>query len=229
MPKSFTQRAFNSKNYQKIGVLHSGKCIIWFIFGFGANYTGFMDSGLHTGEQINGSIFLLLRKFVEDKLGHNRWVELSRAAGNKDPYHIHKNYALFQINSIVKGAADLLAISETEVKEKFGEYLVPDLLNFYKQFIDPSWKTYEMLLYTEKIMHHAVRQQNPSASPPVLHIDQVGERTLVIDYYSKRRLASLAIGIIKGIAAYYHESDKIHIIPTTNANDERVQIRIEFS
>ena len=41
-------------------------------------------------------------------------------------------------------------------------------------------------------------------------------------------MASLAVGIIKGIAKYYNESSKVKIVPTTNPNDERVQIRVEF-
>ena len=42
-------------------------------------------------------------------------------------------------------------------------------------------------------------------------------------------MASLAVGIIKGIAKYYNESEKVKVIPATDLNDERVQIRVEFS
>ncbi len=40
--------------------------------------------------------------------------------------------------------------------------------------------------------------------------------------------AWLAIGIIKGIAKYYNESEKVIVIPKTNPNEDRVQIRVEF-
>ncbi|WP_293890956.1 hypothetical protein [Flavobacterium sp.] len=38
----------------------------------------------------------------------------------------------------------------------------------------------------------------------------------------------VCVGIIKGIATYFNETHAIRIIPMTNPDKERVQIRIEF-
>ena len=65
-------------------------------------------------------------------------------------------------------------------------------------------------------MHKAVRKEENKANPPTLHISRVSDKLLIIDYYSKRRMASLAIGIIKGIAKFYNESEKRQI--TLNAD-----------
>ncbi len=40
-------------------------------------------------------------------------------------------------------------------------------------------------------------------------------------------MSCLAIGIIKGIAKYYNESDIIKVVSMTDANAERVQIKVE--
>ncbi len=50
----------------------------------------------------------------------------------------------------------------------------------------------------------------------------------MIDYFSKRKMGALAVGIIKGIATYYNEQDKIEIKSMSDPEDERVQIRVEF-
>ncbi len=113
-------------------------------------------------------------------------------------------------------------------QEQFGEYLVPDLFKLYADFLRPEWKTFDVLLYTETIMHGAVRKLNSAASPPVLNVTKVNNKLLIIDYYSKRRMGALAIGIIKGIAKYFNESDLVFITSTTDPDAERVQIRVEF-
>lgn len=105
---------------------------------------------------------------------------------------------------------------------------MPDLLLIYKKHIKPEWRTYELLENTELSMHKAVRQQDERTNPPVLLVTKMGSKQLIVDYYSKRKMAGVAIGIIKGIAAYYNESEKITIVPVTKPEAERVQIRIQF-
>jgi hypothetical protein len=112
--------------------------------------------------------------------------------------------------------------------EQFGSYLVNDLFALYKDYIRPEWRTFEIILHTESVMHGAVRKLNSTANPPILNVFQVNEKLLIIDYFSKRKMASLAIGIIRGISEYYGEADKIKITPMTNSDDERVQIRLDF-
>ena len=74
----------------------------------------------------------------------------------------------------------------------------------------------------------AVRTEQSIANPPVINVRRIHDKLLVIDYYSKRKMASLAVGIIRGIAAFYSESEKVVVIPTTDQGDENVQIRVEF-
>jgi hypothetical protein len=177
--------------------------------------------------QLHGSIFFLLRKFVENTFDNGTWLKLNEAVGiSKPDYDIHEKYDLSVFNSLRNGIAEKLSLSATEVNEKFGEYLVPDLLSFFWAHVNPAWKTYQLIENAEFVMHKAVRTQENKADPPILNVSRVHDKLLIIDYYSKRRLASLAVGIIRGIAGYYKES--VRIVPTTNANDERVQIRIEF-
>lgn len=179
--------------------------------------------------KVHGSIFLLLKKFVENNYSADTWIKLTETAGTPpSSYDIHKNYPARELFALISTAAYHMGFSENDLKEKFGEYLVPDLLCMYKSHIPPSWKTFEMLLYTEQVMHKAVRNEASGANPPVLHISKVNDNTLIIDYYSKRKLASLAIGIIRGIAKFYKESERVQIIPKSNPDDERVQIRVEF-
>jgi hypothetical protein len=179
--------------------------------------------------QMHGSMFVLLKKFVESIYDHDTWFKLHQAAGPAhSAYEMQENYPVSEMDSLIRAVADHMGIPEYELKEKFGEFLVPDLLNLYKSHLNPAWKTFETLEYTEQVMHQAARNQAVNASPPVLNVTTVGDRLLIIDYYSKRKMGALAIGIIRGIARFHHESDRVRIIPRSDPSDERVQIRVEF-
>jgi hypothetical protein len=43
-----------------------------------------------------------------------------------------------------------------------------------------------------------------------------------------RRMTGVAVGIIRGIAQYYHESDVVEVTRLTAVDEERVQIRVDF-
>ena len=86
-----------------------------------------------------------------------------------------------------------------------------------------------MLLHAEQKMHGAVRSQDNRTNPPRLSVNKVSPKLLIIDYHSKRRMASVGIGIVKGIASYFNEADQVKVTPTTSPEAERVQLRVEFS
>lgn len=63
-------------------------------------------------------------------------------------------------------------------------------------------------------------------APPVLNVTRVSPNELLIDYVSKRRMGGLAVGIVRGVAAYYDEADQIEVEPVTSENGEKVRIRV---
>ncbi|MFD3003981.1 heme NO-binding domain-containing protein [Pontibacter toksunensis] len=77
-------------------------------------------------------------------------------------------------------------------------------------------------------MHAAVRKEDSRATPPLLLVTKKGSKQLIVDYYSRRRMAPVAVGIIKGITKHYDESDKVAVTLLTPVGEERVQIRVNF-
>ncbi len=178
---------------------------------------------------MHGSIFVFLKRFVESKYDYSTWIKLSEKAGiSHAGYQMHDMYPTRELYSLVETASEMTGIPATDLQEGFGKFLVPDLLLIYKKYVNPSWKTFEMLQYTEAVMHGAVRTEDNRTSPPILFVNRVNDKLLVIDYHSKRKMASVAIGIIKGIADYFQEGDQVNVIPVTPRDAERVQIRVQF-
>ena len=94
----------------------------------------------------------------------------------------------------------------TTTLTRFGRFIAPHLLKIAEPFIDPSWRTLELVQHTESIIHRMVRQISPGASPPVLETVRVAPDELHMIYSSRRRLCVLATGIMRGIADHYREA-----------------------
>lgn len=131
--------------------------------------------------------------------------------------------------AIVHKASELTGITTYYLMVQFCEFLLPDLLLVYQKYINPDWRTYDMLLNTELSMHGAVRAQEGRTNPPMLLVTKKGSRQFIVDYHSKRKMAGVVVGIIRGIAKYYHEHDQVEVTCLSPADEERVQIRVNFA
>jgi len=178
---------------------------------------------------VHGSILFLLKKYVDQSLPYRSWEQLLAKANLKDfSFELTKAYPLDRVEAIMIAASEHTSLPVEKLKEDFGEHMVPALFQMYKHYLQPEWRTYEILLKTEEVMHGAVRKLNSTAYPPVLNVSKVNDQLLVVDYHSRRKMGSLAMGIIKGIAKYYGEKDEIHVECMTAPDAENVQIKVHF-
>ncbi|MDJ0367084.1 heme NO-binding domain-containing protein [Hymenobacter sp. H14-R3] len=179
---------------------------------------------------MHGTIFTLLKRYVQTQYDHSTWLKLVEAANLESGDFSHKEvYPDEHIYALIGQAATKIGISAGELHEKFGEYLVPDLMYMYQKYINPDWRTLEMLENTEHSLHNQVRREHPENSPPVLQVKRLNDNEVMINYVSQRRMSGLAIGIVRGLAAYYDEADRIDVMPTTSEDGERVQIHVRRS
>jgi hypothetical protein len=189
-----------------------------------------MEENLPREDRMHGSIFVLLKRFVEGAYDYSTWNKLLAATGiERNSYQMHEMYPTQELFAIVNKASEVTGIPAYDLMEQYGEFLVPDLLLVYNKYVNPAWRTYDMLLNTETAMHGAVKKQDNRTNPPMLLVTKKGNRQLIVDYHSKRKMAGVAVGIIRGIARYYQESEKVEVTRLTAIDEERVQIRVDFS
>ncbi len=176
---------------------------------------------------MHGTILTLLKRYVQTQYDHSTWVKLVALAGLDHVEFDHKTvYPDEHVYALVGQAAEMTGIPAGELHEKFGEYLVPDLMYMYQKLVDPEWRTLEMLEHTEETMHHQVRREHAGHAPPVLVVKRLNANELYIDYVSARRMSGLAVGIVRGLATYFDEADRIDVMPTTSEDGERVRIHV---
>ncbi|PVY43141.1 heme NO-binding domain-containing protein [Pontibacter virosus] len=178
---------------------------------------------------MHGSMFVMLQHYVESAYDHGTWVKLLEGAGvEHTSFQMQEMYPTHEIFAIVGRLGESTGQSIFNLMEQFGKFMVPDLMRMYSRYVRPEWRTYEMLIHTEDKMHAAVRREDSRTSPPKLIITKKGANQLVIEYKSKRRMAGVAVGIIKGISRYFNESDKVEVMLLSPADAERVQIKVDF-
>ncbi|GGK82465.1 hypothetical protein GCM10011405_32770 [Rufibacter glacialis] len=177
---------------------------------------------------MHGSIFVLLKRYVESTYDYSTWRRLLEKVGVNHTYQMQEMYPTDELFAIVHQASEDTGIPAYDLMERYGEFLVPDLLLVYKKYIKAEWRTYEMLLNTEEAMHGAVKKEDGRTTPPKLLVTKQGENRLIIDYHSKRRMAGVAVGIVRGIAKYYGEAEKVTVTRLTDSMAERVQILVDF-
>ncbi|KAA9339590.1 hypothetical protein F0P96_02970 [Hymenobacter busanensis] len=176
---------------------------------------------------MHGSIFTLLKRYVQTQYDHSTWVQLLEASGLDSGDFDHKTvYPDEHMYALVGKAAEMTGIPAETLQEKFGEYLVPDLMYMYAKLVQPEWRTMEMIENTEKVMHKRVREEHSENAPPVLDVTRVSANELLIEYVSRRRMGALAVGIVRGLAVYFDEADQIQVEPTTREDGQHVQIRV---
>ncbi|WP_207430834.1 heme NO-binding domain-containing protein [Sabulibacter ruber] len=169
---------------------------------------------------MHGFILLEFEKYIIKEHGFAVWNNISRKANAEglsiDATQVYPDSIVF---SLVGEAIKELDAEPGTFLERFGYALVPNLLKVYKAYIDPAWRTMDVLEHTERTMHHAVRTNNPEVTPPILEITRKGPKSLQIIYRSKRNIPQLGVGVIKGIANHYGELPKLHLHLTQTAED----------
>ncbi|MFD2717597.1 heme NO-binding domain-containing protein [Hymenobacter monticola] len=176
---------------------------------------------------MHGTILTLLKRYVQTQYDHSTWVKLMELSGLENVEFDHKTvYPDAHVYALVGHAAEMTGIPAGELHEKFGEYLVPDLMYMYQKLLKPEWKTLDMIENTELTMHKQVRAEHTENSPPVLDVTRLSPNELYIDYVSPRRMGGLAVGIVRGLATYFDEADRIDVQPTTSEDGERVRIHV---
>jgi hypothetical protein len=162
----------------------------------------------------------MLKRFVEIKYDYSTWkMLLDKAEIQHEPYEIQKIYPDEEIYKIVTVASSMTGIPIYDLQQAFGEFLVPDLLLMYNRYINPAWKTFEMLEETERSMHQNARLESPNISPPVLNIERLSENEMDVFYSSERRMA--------GVAKYYHEEEIIKVTNLTAPDAIDVHLKVQ--
>src|SRR5215218_9970788 len=159
---------------------------------------------------MHGIVFGELKQYVTARLGESAWSELLADAhiGPK-LYLAIQEYPDEELGAILQAACRRTGLTAAAVLQDFGDFIGPHLMQMYRMYILPEWKTLDVIEHTEERVHKMVRLQHRGARPPYLSTTRRGDDAIVIHYSSARRLCAFAKGIAMGIARHYGETLEI--------------------
>ena len=159
----------------------------------------YFTAGMH------GSVIHGFKQFVLVKDGPAAWDSIAASAGSGGWYHATQIYPDDEFKVLVDRTAAHWQRPVSDVVAEFGESLAPVLLDMYQAFVDRRWRTLDLLMASESVIHRTVRMRDPLASPPQLQTERVRADEVHIRYASPRRLCAIAVGLCRGLAAHFRE------------------------
>lgn len=159
---------------------------------------------------MHGLVFNKLQEYYVENFGLTKWDEITRSVGSGEThFELTKSYSDKIFMSILIKILEKHRLNARETLEGFGKFLTPFLLKMYQP--KSGWRTLDLLEHTEMEIHTAVRVRDGQARPPKLQIKRWDDSEVEIRYNSPRNIPFLGIGIIKGLAEHFGESDLIEI------------------
>ncbi|MDN4164787.1 heme NO-binding domain-containing protein [Cytophagales bacterium LB-30] len=170
---------------------------------------------------MHGIVFAELQKYVNVNFGAATWFALLKSSGLEGKMYLPtRPYPDEDIFAIVGSACKATGKTADEILESFGSFIAPDLMKIFGGSMDPKWKTLDFLENMESVIHKAVRINNPEATPPVLNVKRKSQNSVEIVYSSKRKMASLGLGLIKAVCKHYGEEGVIKVTTKTTPDGE---------
>ncbi|QQG40073.1 MAG: heme NO-binding domain-containing protein [Candidatus Aenigmatarchaeota archaeon] len=159
---------------------------------------------------MHGIIFIELKKYATEKMGSDGWEKLLREAKLEDRLYVPTEaYPDEEVSALVGAAVKISGASVDAILEDFGRFIAKELVSVYGALVNPDWTTLDLIENTESVIHTVVRTTTPGATPPEIKVERTSTDAAVVTYTSKRKMCSLAKGLMKGLADHYGEELEI--------------------
>jgi hypothetical protein len=153
-----------------------------------------------------GLVNQAVQDFIVAQHGEATWDRVRRAAGFSDPAFIPLEQYPDQLTFALVGAAcEATGADAATLVEEIGAYWVAfTARQGYGELLDQLGATFAEALGNLDAMHVRVALMMPSLKPPSFRVRAATDRSLTLDYISKRQgLAPMVVGLVKGLGRKY--------------------------
>ena len=114
-----------------------------------------------------------------------------------------QTYEYADLVGLVDAAAEHAGMSKREILRSFGVHLFGRFVALYPVFFVEAGSAFDLLGSINTYVHGEVQKLYPDAEFPRFDIERPGPHRLELVYRSKRPLADLAEGLIRGCVAHF--------------------------
>lgn len=157
---------------------------------------------------MKGIVFTEFLEMVEQQFGlpmADRIIEAAQLV-NDGAYTAVGTYDHHELLSLVKALSEETGTAAPKLVELFGEYLFERFTIAFPAFIEGSDSALAFLLGVDRYIHVEVRKLYPDAELPTFTYECNTPDKLIMTYQSRRPLADLAEGLIRGCISHYGDN-----------------------
>lgn len=154
---------------------------------------------------MKGIIFNITESFLTDNYGEDKFDEIITACNliTQEPFVAPGTYPDEDLLEIVAKASVILGLTPAQFLKKLGHYTFLQLSTKYPVFVAPYKHPKDFLKTIEDIVHVEVRKLYKDTYLPTFQYSEPSDDSLIITYYSKRKLYKLMEGLIDGVAEHF--------------------------
>jgi hypothetical protein len=154
---------------------------------------------------MKGVIFNLLEDFITENWGEEAYEEILSMCPlhTKEPFLGPGTYPDADLMAIVTAACRKLGVAPADAIHAFGKYMFPKLAARFPVFLEGHSHPKTFLKTVNDVIHVEVKKLFRDAEPPLITWTDPGPDRLVLVYASRRKLCSLATGLLEGAAEHF--------------------------
>jgi hypothetical protein len=159
-----------------------------------------------------------------ETFGNEKWRDVMENAGLESKYALLAKEEVpdEDVYKLIEATCTVLGISMEQAAEAFGGYWMTVFApKVYPSYLNRANSAKDFVVMLPGL-HKYATENIPNAHPPRLELDWLDDDTLILTYNSHRPLIDLAIGLLKGVGAYYGDS-----LDVKGLEDNRIMIRFQ--
>ncbi|MFY0672083.1 MAG: heme NO-binding domain-containing protein [Bacteroidia bacterium] len=179
---------------------------------------------------MKGVVFTEFLELVEEKFGYevaDHIIETSNLP-NKGAYTAVGTYPFGELATMLGKLSEHTKIPASDLLVAFGHHLFNTFIRLYGHFFEGIKDSFDFLTNIEGYIHVEVKKLYPDAELPSIKTEQIDDKTLILHYVSKRKLAHLAFGLIEKSLEHFKQKANIKM-ENKDDSGENVTITVELT
>ena len=175
---------------------------------------------------MKGIVFTEFLEMVEDKFGYSVLDKVIEDSISDGVYTAVGTYSHEEMVSLVVSLSNHSGIDISTLLEAYGVHFFDILLSSYPIFFDKQTSTFSFLSSIDNYIHPEVLKLYPDAELPRFDIVEHTDNSLIMVYYSSRKMSDFAVGLVKGTIKHFGENI---IFDVEKLTDDGSKVQFNFS
>jgi len=162
---------------------------------------------------MKGIVFTEFIDMVENEFGYGMVDQIIEDSNlpSKGIYTSVGTYDHSEIVALLMNLSKQTKIDSQVLLKQFGEYLFGTFLKAYPHFFKESENSIDFLQSIDNYIHVEVLKLYPDAKLPKFKTETLEDGSLIMTYYSERKMSALAAGLIEKSILHYKDPFTVKI------------------